>query len=92
MATALEMYASDYHGQYPDSLGLLTTGNYLKTLPTCPVAGAMTYTNYQVSRDPDSFSFACVGDNHANSYAGYLPASSHNYPRYHASEGLIDHP
>ena len=91
LAMALEMYASDFHGHYPASLQVLTAGNYLKTIPNCPAAGAMTYTNYQVTQNPDRFSFACVGNNHAKSYVGYsLP--SDNYPQYNSEVGLVDHP
>lgn len=90
IATALEMYAADNGGLYPSRLERLTPV-YLKTIPTCPAAGRMTYTNYYVRQNPDNFSFACVGDNHAKSYAHY-GKSSYNFPRYHAEEGLIDHP
>lgn len=55
LASALEMYSTDYSGQYPESLERLLAGNYLKTLPTCPAAGHMTYTDYQVSRNPTIF-------------------------------------
>jgi hypothetical protein len=91
LATALEMYASDNSGYYPDRLEVLTTGNYLKMIPTCPAAGRMTYTNYEVSHKPQLFSFACCGNNHKRGYAGFA-GSSENYPRYHAEKGLIDHP
>ena len=84
IATALEMYASDNSGNYPRSLHRLTVGGYLKTIPTCPAASEATYTNYRVSRNPDTFSFACVGNNHAGPYD--------NYPRYDAEESVTDHP
>ncbi|MFN8608971.1 MAG: hypothetical protein U0931_15665 [Vulcanimicrobiota bacterium] len=91
IATALEMYACDNQGRYPPTLEKLTAGNYLKVLPTCPAAGQMTYTNYRFSQEPDSFSFACVGNNHAQAYTGFNKPSD-NYPRYLATEGLLDHP
>lgn len=44
IATALEMYATDYSGSFPTSMDTLTP-NYLRTVPTCPAAGRDTYTN-----------------------------------------------
>ncbi len=58
IATALEMYASDFGGRYPPGLEQLTVGNYLKLVPTCPSAGKMTYTDsYQVAQYPEGFRF-----------------------------------
>ena len=91
IATALEMYASDNSGYYPRSLQQLTCGSYLKTVPTCPAACEITYINYRVTHNPDNFSFACVGNNHAKAYTGYARPCA-NYPRYAAEVGLIDHP
>ncbi len=91
IATALEMYASDNGGNYPRGLQQLTVGGYLKELPTCPAAREMTYFNYRVSRNPDHFSFGCVGNNHAKDYQRY-PGPSNGFPRYDAELGLIDHP
>ncbi|MFN8609559.1 MAG: hypothetical protein U0931_18615 [Vulcanimicrobiota bacterium] len=85
IATALEMYAADHKGRYPDRLQDLLQDNYLKTLPTCPAAGRVTYENYQVSSQPRAFSFACCGDNHAKTEIGA------NMPAYHSETGLIDH-
>ena len=95
LATALEMYASDNGGRYPLSSAFqarLTGGNYLKTIPTCPAAGADTYTGtYSSTQTPDSFSFYCNGNNHAKAYTGFTTASA-NYPQYSAEQGLLDHP
>lgn len=91
LATALEMYASDNAGSYPESLDKLIEPNYLKSLPTCPAAGKMTYLDYQVSTEPDSFSFSCCGDNHKKAYSGFQ-ADSTGFPKYNAELGLIDHP
>lgn len=87
IATALEMYASDNKGRYPDRLDKLVGGNYLKTLPTCPSAGEMTYTNYQATTAPDQFSFACCGRNHS----GALGYEAVNLPAYSTNQGLPDH-
>ena len=91
IATALEMYSSDNAGHYPENLQKLIPDHYLALVPTCPAAGAMTYTNYRVSHDPDNFSFACVGNNHAKSYSGFS-TSSNNFPQYNAESGVLDHP
>lgn len=90
LATALEMYCSDNQGFYPDKLSDLLPGNYLKTLPTCPAAGAMTYTDYTAVGNV-SFHFSCVGNNHARAFSGF-PGPSDNYPQYSAEQGLLDHP
>jgi len=91
LATTLEMYASDNAGHYPHSLDKLIEPDYLKRLPTCPAAGRMTYLDYQVSTNPDSFSVSCCGDNHKRAYKGF-EADSTGIPRYNAEVGLIDHP
>ncbi|MBT9583879.1 hypothetical protein IV102_11075 [bacterium] len=91
LATALEMYASDNRGQYPASLESLIPGNYLKSLPTCPGAQSMSYTDYHAFNHRTHFRFSCVGNNHGNAYTGFS-ADSTNYPRYDAEEGLLDHP
>lgn len=92
LATALEMYATDNHGLYPRHLPDLVPGNYLKQVPTCPAAGKDSYSaSYQVSVDGKAFSFACTGNNHAKSYAGFNRLSD-NFPQYNSWDGLIDHP
>lgn len=90
LAIGLEMYASDNGGYYPKSLSELVSGKYLKTIPTCPKAGTVTYTDY-VAEGKKSFSFSCVGNNHAAAYGGFS-TSSNNYPKYNGEQGLLDHP
>lgn len=90
LASALEMYSSDNRGRYPATLDKLTQGNYLKLIPTCPAAGRATYL-YHGSSEPDTFRFACAGNNHAKAYTGFT-TSSNNFPRYNAEKGLLDHP
>lgn len=86
IATALEMYATDYSGAYPADLKPLVTGPYLRLIPTCPAAGKDTYSEtYQVRSSPDSFSFYCSGHNHGT----LVPAG---FPQYNAETGLNDHP
>jgi|EP01012_Entosiphon_sulcatum_P053536 prepilin-type N-terminal cleavage/methylation domain-containing protein len=100
IATALEMYASDFGGRYPNNATAdqLTSGNYLKLIPTCPAAGKNTYSTsnggvgvYTSITTPDSFTMVCVGTNHAKAYTGYS-VSSTNFPQYFAEVGLVDHP
>lgn len=84
IATACEMYATDFGGRYPERLSGLTP-NYLRTIPECPAAGADTYSaTYQMSASPDMFSLYCQGENHVN--VG-VPA---NYPQYNGYSGLIE--
>ncbi|MBX3166038.1 MAG: hypothetical protein KF760_01455 [Candidatus Eremiobacteraeota bacterium] len=60
IATALEMYSTDYGGRYPENTGPLVSGNYLKTIPTCPAAGKDTYSEtYKFTTDPDHFKVRC---------------------------------
>ncbi len=95
IATALEMYASDNGGRYPTTASLdakLTTGNYLKLIPTCPAAGSNTYSaTYMVTQTPDAFSYNCSGNNHGKAYTGFNLAAN-NYPQYDVEQGLLDHP
>jgi competence protein ComGC len=92
LATALEMWASDHKGRYPASLDMLLDKNYLKAIPTCPGAGADTYSiTYECSIKPDNFSFYCSGDNHKTAYGAFTDPSK-DFPKYTAVEGLIDHP
>lgn len=84
IATASEMYASDYEGRYPKNLGQLTP-NYLRIIPNCPAAQEDTYSAaYQSAASPDRFTVYCSGDHH--SQVG-TPA---NYPQYNSEEGLIE--
>lgn len=81
IATALEMYACDSQGHYPTRLSQLTP-NYLKTVPTCPAAGADSYSaTYQRALKPDGFRLHCGGENHTP-----WPA---NTPAYTSGQGLV---
>jgi hypothetical protein len=84
IGTALEMYSTDYSGRYPTSLSLLTP-NYLKMIPTCPAAGADTYSaSYQVNAKGDGFTVFCSGAHHR---AVGIPA---DFPQYTSTQGLLD--
>jgi competence protein ComGC len=68
IGTALEMYSTDNAGFYPPNLSMLTS-NYLKTIPTCPAAGAETYSRgYQAYNNEVTheyrYAFCCSGNNH----------------------------
>lgn len=72
IATALDMYSSEHADRYPDTLSELTP-NYLKVIPTCPMAGTDTYSgSYKVAQSHTYYAFCCSGHHHR-----YLPA---NYP------------
>lgn len=93
LATALEMYASDNDGYYPDRLEpALMQGNYLKSIPTCPAAGKATYSeSYHTYKHRNHFRFSCSGNNHGKAYTGFN-AASEDFPTYDAEQGLLDHP
>lgn len=92
--TALEMYATDNTGEFPQSLKSLTP-NYLKTIPTCPSAGADTYSGgYAASRSllsngkpVGAYTVVCSGANHTR--RGNVPP---NFPQYTSTQGLIENP
>ena len=71
VAGALQDYAKDHRGVYPDSLHRLTGGpgqrSYLKQLPTCPAAQRNTFQNYRVSGSSVSFG-CCFPHAHADCY------------------------
>lgn len=84
IGTALEMYSTDASGRYPTTLNSLTP-NYLKTIPTCPSAGAATYTGgFTSASNPDAYTVVCTGTNHKAVDAGQ------NYPQYNSVQGLIE--
>jgi hypothetical protein len=82
IGTALEMYSTDYQGRYPHTIDMVTP-NYLKTLPTCPMAGKVTY-NYMYRIIPDIYTAWCEGNYHKN--LGIAPC----FPQYDAINGLYE--
>ena len=86
IGTALEMYATDNNGDYPDDLAKLTPA-YLKVIPTCPEAGTDTYSQtYRRSLDMKNFTFYCRGRNHRRA------SVPRDYPRYNSRSGLVRRP
>jgi predicted Ser/Thr protein kinase len=81
IGTAMEMYSSDNQGRYPPSIDRITP-NYLKTLPTCPSAGKVTY-RYIYTTKPDCYTAWCSGSYHT-------PTTGPNYPQYDAIQGLYE--
>ena len=88
IGTGLEMYATDWAGQYPPDLSYLAP-NYLRTMPTCPNAGKDTYSHsYQVSHgEPEQYTIMCRGCYHHGA-----SIDTPNYPQYTALQGLIERP
>ena len=83
IGTALEMYSTDYQGQFPPTLAPLAP-NYLKVIPTCPAAGADTYSpGYTRSETAEAYTVCCKGRNHAD--MGCPP----DFPAYTSSQGLL---
>ena len=83
MGTALEYYAEEHKGQYPEKLEMLTPG-YIRAIPTCPSAftNAGYINSYHTSSNFEAYTFYCAGNNHAGVQAG------RNYPRYDSISGL----
>jgi len=85
IATGLAMYATEHGGRYPESIDSLTP-NYIHAIPTCPAAGADTYSEtYTYSTNPDDFTINCNG-----SYHGIVGIQT-GFPQYTSSFGLIEY-
>jgi prepilin-type N-terminal cleavage/methylation domain-containing protein len=83
VATGLEMYSTDNNFRYPSTLSVLVP-NYLKAVPSCPSAGADTYTaGYASVSNPDTYTIVCSGNNHPGL------GQDVNYPQYSSLSGLI---
>jgi hypothetical protein len=75
LSTAMEMYSTDWSGHYPDRFEKLVP-NYLKTLPACPVSGAVTYEIEYGAEAPhnecgfqDYYYLYCAGEYHSRAGA-----------------------
>lgn len=94
LATALEMYASDNTGQYPENgkLHLIPKGGYLAVIPTCPSIGADTYSpSYARTSSPPSFTVYCSGGDH-QAYYKQRGFEGTNFPQYDSRQdrGLLE--
>ncbi len=100
IGTALEMYATDHGGQYPDSLELLTPV-YLTQLPTClpaalqqPVRGLYESIydlefgpyGYERTQEPDDYRLWCPSGAHT------WASIQRGYPQYEGMTGLVERP
>ena len=90
IATALEMYSTDWNGDYPTSLTPLTP-NYLKTIPECPTAATTTYAvafgkyaPYNTHGYEQYYYLECHGENHLARH------TTANFPAYNGIQGLIE--
>ena len=94
LATALEMYATDNEGTYPESLDDLTkigvddrgvsVGPYIKIIPLCPASRLPSSYGYKTATVPDNFTVWCKGD-HTHKTAGV----NNGYPQYQPGQSLI---
>jgi type II secretion system protein G len=84
LGTALEMYAADNSGHYPDSVADINASRHLVTIPTCPSIGADTYSGgYAATRNPDRYTVVCAGANHTGMEV------PENFPQYNNTQGLV---
>lgn len=82
-ATALEMYSTDWSGNYPENSSFLTP-NYLRTLPVCPQSEEDTYSaTYELYDSGKAYKFHCKSN-----HPGYSP----NHPRYDFEAGVVRGP
>lgn len=93
LGTAMEMYALDWSGHYPEDFATLTP-NYLRTIPECEVSGVP----YRVHFGPDAlgnrqedplehyYYLECYGENHT------AAGVSGNFPAYNVLVGLMTEP
>lgn len=92
IAAAMESYATDNSGMYPQKLDRLTVADdkghaYLRTIPSCPVAGsnAPYMQGYEVVSAPkNAYTIYCKGNYHQ------IMGLENNYPKYSAVSGLIE--
>ncbi|MHB2017065.1 MAG: hypothetical protein ACYCW6_08990 [Candidatus Xenobia bacterium] len=80
MGAALEMYAMDHGGTYPEKLSQLAPA-YLKSIPHCAAAGEDTYSiGYRVQ--DNQWTLVCTGHHHD---ADGVPDG---FPRYLFTQGI----
>jgi hypothetical protein len=85
LGTALEMFATEHSGAYPESLAILLKPSYIREIPLCPSCGKDTYSeSYKAHKNPDSYLLYCKGENHKKS------GLQKNFPQYSVTKGLIE--
>ncbi|MDQ7825546.1 MAG: hypothetical protein RDV48_22290 [Candidatus Eremiobacteraeota bacterium] len=78
LATALEMYATDNGGEYPEVLSPIMPA-YINIIPSCPAMGVDTYScGYK--KTGREFQLYCLGKNH--------PELPENMPAYDSKLGI----
>ena len=92
IATALEMYATDYKGEYPPSLDYLTAnlggqwGSYMKSIPLCPSC-EKPYNYQKVEVDGSGVFILYCGGTNAHSATGKV--GDGNFPQYTPLKGIL---
>lgn len=66
IGTAMEMYAIEHKGLFPDDLDELADPNkpFLPEMPTCPTTDFPYGTGYTISSDRDTYLVVCKGMHH----------------------------
>lgn len=82
LAKAVNFYAADHQGKYPQSLNGLVP-QYMEKLPKCPTGSSY---GYEVNLSLDDFTIFCSGDKHLN--VG-VPSG---FPQYTSNTGLTPRP
>ena len=89
---ALEMYATEHEGKYPESLGELSP-DYLTEIPQCPSYFQGSYhlqigpNNLgNVKKEDNYFLLSCVGSNHLE------VLSYKDYPKFNRDAGVMKDP
>ena len=83
IGTACEMYSADWNGRYPSNFNAITSGNYMRVIPRCPLTENSDY-DYSFQSNPDWYGIACTGGDHRQ--AG---VTSISFPKYDSTAGLI---
>lgn len=88
LATAVDMYAKDNHGEYPPDLNYIFKEGYMKTMPLC--AYSRKGYSYSVSDKYDHFTIWCTlpGSHRYNAFSKMEKC----YPQYTPDQGLILEP
>ena len=86
--SALELYAADHAGHYPNNLAELTQdAKYLKSIPTCPAAARDTYSSsYTHTNQPARFTYYCSGSHHDSAFG----RSCRDVPGYSSTGGILE--
>ena len=84
LVTALELYAADHRGGYPESLQSLVP-RYVRAIPDCPGARKDTYSRgFQLSQQSLTYTLMCRGCHHHRSGLHHP-----NFPQYSSEQGFI---